>query len=337
MMIPVSFALAALSLALAIRLTSLRSGSTRSRRLWQAFFLLTAIEALLVGLRFGYDITTLAPIQAMLPLFFAPLLYLGFAVLTRESQRIGPHLLAAAALSLLPQIIGPIKGMIDVLIVASYGFYLFRLLLLSRAAPDRLPLAPAETAEEWALWLRAAALLLGFVLVLDLIIAVDFALADGANAPWMIALGTLPIMGGFLWFGMSLGPEKRTAPTSRPAASADDQALALKLEKLIQETSIHRDPDLSVSRLARRLGVPIQDLSRAVNRTHAMNVSQWVNRQRIEDAAGMIRETDRSLAEIHQTAGFLSRSNFYREFQRVYGQSPGEFRSSRTGSSTPPP
>jgi len=329
MMIPISFVLAATSLALAFRLLRLRSGTVRSRWLWQGFFLLTAAEALLVGLRFGYGVSALAALQAMLPLFFGPLLYLGFAVMIDDQRRIWPHLIAAAGLALLPQVIGSLQGMIDFLIMASYGFYLNRLLALWRAGPDQLLLAPAETAADWVFWQRGAALLLGFVLAIDLVVALDFAFADGRNASWLIALGTLPIWGAFLWFGMSMNPKGQVFQSPCRPTSGDDLVLTHRLEKLFLEASIHRDPDLSISRLARRLGVPVHDLSRAINRTYAMNVSQWVNKQRIEEAARKLVETDQSLVEIHQSCGFLSRSNFYREFQRVYGQAPGEFRKNK--------
>lgn len=329
MMIPTSFVLAGLSLALALRLASLRSGSDRSRRLWQAFFVLAGIEALLVGLRFGYGVTVFHPLQAMLPLFVGPLIYLGFAVLGDAHVPIGRHLGVAAGLAILPQLIGVFAGLIDGLIMASYGFYLFRLVMLLRAGSDGLSSAPAETAEDWAYWLRGAAAFLGFVLALDLVVTLDFAVTGGSNAPWIIALGTVPILGAFLWFGMSLGSFDGNTRCNTVPASSNDEALAQQLETLIAETSIHRDPDLAVGRLARRLGVPVQELSRAINRGRGMNVSQWINKQRIDEAATMLLETDKSISEIHQRCGFLSRSNFYREFQRIHGRNPGEFRASQ--------
>jgi AraC-like DNA-binding protein len=134
------------------------------------------------------------------------------------------------------------------------------------------------------------------------------------------------ILGAFLWFGMSLGSNDRRKGAKPVEANSDDQALVRRLEKLVEETSVHRDPDLSVGRLARRLGVPVQELSRAVNRGCGMNVSQWINKQRIDEAATMLREIEKSVSEIHKLCGFLSRSNFYREFQRIHSRNPGEFR-----------
>lgn len=283
----------------------------------------------MVGLRFGYGVTVFLPLQAMLPLFIGPLLYLGFAVLGDERVPIGRHLGVAAGLAILPQLIGVFAGLIDGLIAASYSYYLFRLVMLLRGGSDGLSSAPVETAEDWAYWLRGAAVFLGFVLALDLVVTLDFAVTGGSNAPWIIALGTVPILGAFLWFGMSLGSiDGRTMSKTVPASS-NDEALAQRLETLIAETSIHRDPDLSVGRLARRLGVPVQELSRAINRGRGMNVSQWINKQRIDEAATMLLKTDKSISEIHRLCGFHSRSNFYREFQRIHERNPGEFRASK--------
>ena len=238
MMIPTSFVLAALSLLLALRLASLRSGSDRSRRLCQAFFVLAGIEALLVGLRFGYGVTVFHPLQAMLPLFVGPLIYLGFAELGDDQVPVGRHLGVAAGLAILPQLVGVFASLIDGLIMASYGFYLVRLIMLLRAGSDGLSSAPAETAEDWARWLRGATVFLGFVLVLDLAVTLEFAITGGSHAPWIIALGTLPILAAFLWFGMSLGPIDQRKTSKPTPASSDDDALLQRLEALV---AVHRD------------------------------------------------------------------------------------------------
>jgi len=86
------------------------------------------------------------------------------------------------------------------------------------------------------------------------------------------------------------------------------------------------DPELSVQRLAKRMHLPVRSLSAAINQSQGMNVSQYVNSFRLEHAAGLLRDSSDSVIEIMSASGFLTRSNFYREFQRVYGQTPSEFR-----------
>ncbi|MEM8539331.1 MAG: AraC family transcriptional regulator [Pseudomonadota bacterium] len=72
--------------------------------------------------------------------------------------------------------------------------------------------------------------------------------------------------------------------------------------------------------------VPTRSLSAAVNRTRGMNLSQYVNQFRLAHAARLLTDTDESVTAISLGSGFMARSNFYREFQRVYKQSPIEYR-----------
>jgi AraC-like DNA-binding protein len=59
-------------------------------------------------------------------------------------------------------------------------------------------------------------------------------------------------------------------------------------------------------------------------------VSQYVNGFRVEHAARLLRDTDTSVAKIMEQSGFLTRSNFYREFQKRYDEAPAAFRQSQT-------
>jgi AraC-like DNA-binding protein len=43
-------------------------------------------------------------------------------------------------------------------------------------------------------------------------------------------------------------------------------------------------------------------------------------------AAEMLLKSDDPVAQISEKSGFLTRSNFYREFQRVYGTTPAAYR-----------
>jgi AraC-like DNA-binding protein len=57
-----------------------------------------------------------------------------------------------------------------------------------------------------------------------------------------------------------------------------------------------------------------------------MNMSQYVNGFRLDHAARLLRETNDSVTQVMSQSGFLTRSNFYREFQRVYRQTPAQYR-----------
>ena len=74
--------------------------------------------------------------------------------------------------------------------------------------------------------------------------------------------------------------------------------------------------------------IPSRDVSRAVNASSGGNVSQYVNKLRIDEACRLLRETDMSVIQIAFASGFNTKSNFNREFQRNVGQSPSNWLSS---------
>ena len=90
--------------------------------------------------------------------------------------------------------------------------------------------------------------------------------------------------------------------------------------------ALYLDTGLTADRLARRLHLPTRALSEAINQRQGMNLSQYVNGFRLRRAAHLLAQTDLGLAEVMAQSGFLTRSNFYREFQRAYGQTPVGYR-----------
>ncbi len=81
------------------------------------------------------------------------------------------------------------------------------------------------------------------------------------------------------------------------------------------------DPDLTLSRLSRKLAVPAKHLSAAINRVKNENVSRYINRLRIDHACQLIGE-GKSVTDAMLSSGFNTKSNFNREFLRVKGESP---------------
>ena len=55
-------------------------------------------------------------------------------------------------------------------------------------------------------------------------------------------------------------------------------------------------------------------------------LSASINRLRIEKAAGMLRETDRSIKETAAACGYEDPAYFRRLFRKFYYMTPGEFR-----------
>lgn len=322
----------------AVLVWRLELGILRARVLFSALFGLCAIEALLVGLRFGYGIEALIPLQRTLPLFLGPLMYLGFAAMTvgrREFPRVAlRHLCAPIIILALFWFTVDDLRHLDWVISGSYLFYMIALFLLWRKGPDALVHARIEVAQSVSSWIIRAICLLLFVLTLDSAIALDFAINQGANVTALISFGTIPLILILLAILITLPPMlTRSSPAMRTTTEfgTKDAETEAKLRNLMDEERLFLDPNLTVQRLAKRLHLPARSVSGAINRTRGLNVSQYVNEFRLAHASEMLINSGDSVAKVAELSGFLARSNFYREFQRVFGQSPAEYRKSVGG------
>jgi AraC-like DNA-binding protein len=115
---------------------------------------------------------------------------------------------------------------------------------------------------------------------------------------------------------------------ARPAveATGEDRAILARVEAALDERELYKNEDLSLAKLARRTGLPARELSAAINRATGLNVSQFVNNRRIAEACRLLRESERTVTGIMLDVGFSTKSNFNREFRRVTGLSPAQYR-----------
>jgi len=63
-----------------------------------------------------------------------------------------------------------------------------------------------------------------------------------------------------------------------------------------------------------------------VNRIKGMSGSQYVNTYRIETACARLRATDDTVLDVSLASGFATKSNFNREFLRIIGKTPSQWR-----------
>jgi AraC-like DNA-binding protein len=125
--------------------------------------------------------------------------------------------------------------------------------------------------------------------------------------------------------------EAEDAAVEAESLRAVDLVVLGEVDAVLRGRALYRDPDLSLDRLARRVHRPARMISGAINRVHGMNVSQYVNGLRVEDALRLLAETDRPVTAILHEVGFQTKSNFHREFSRVAGCSPSEWRARARG------
>jgi AraC-like DNA-binding protein len=89
----------------------------------------------------------------------------------------------------------------------------------------------------------------------------------------------------------------------------------------------YRDP-LDVPTLARAAHLSPAHFSREFRRTFGETPHQYLLTRRLERAAALLRNTDRTVADICLTVGLRSVGSFTTSFSRTFGLSPTAYRAS---------
>jgi AraC-like DNA-binding protein len=95
----------------------------------------------------------------------------------------------------------------------------------------------------------------------------------------------------------------------------------------------YRDP-LDVAALARTAHLSPAHFSREFRRAFGETPHQYLLTRRLERAAALLRNTDRSVTEICFAVGLTSVGSFTTSFGRTYGMSPTAYRESQPPATT---
>lgn len=116
------------------------------------------------------------------------------------------------------------------------------------------------------------------------------------------------------------------APASTPD-SKDWTALGREWAARVQAEGWARDPELTLARLARRLGTNTGYLSRAINQGAGSNFASFIAALRAEAVAERLRSGDQAdLLTIALEEGFGSKASFNRAFAAALGEAPSAYR-----------
>ncbi|MDH7806923.1 MULTISPECIES: helix-turn-helix domain-containing protein [unclassified Rhizobium] len=332
--IPLPFVVALLLVVMFI--VFLRSGDdVRTNRAFLASIALCAVQSVLVGLRWGYGISEMRYALPILAACLPPLIYIAFRGLMGagvESRRV---MLASLALSPLLIVVleFALPAAIDLALIVIFVGYAVALLLLGRKGPDGLDEAQFASVASAHRALIIAAMALCVSALFDLLVFFDFEWAHGQNVAALVSnanlLGLLLIGLMAALAGESKAPQTAMDPVAElppPEPSEQDRDIIARVDRLMAAQALYRDENLNLSRLAKRLGLPSRQISGAINRSLGVNVSQYVNQLRIREACRLLEETDQSVTAIMLSSGFQTKSNFNREFRRVTGMSPVDWR-----------
>ena len=327
LILPVSIALSAL---IALYLAGL-SGPRRGAHLWlAAAFALIAVQHTLTDLVLTGTLPAIAPVRPVLALGLPPLLFLHVRALSRPHPVLARsdalHLIGPAAMLALLAL--PIPGpAIDLTIVTSLGVYAAAVML---GTGDMSPLIRR--------WRRIVAAWMGLMALADLAVMLELSSRRGLTGSTGMVLAVSGLIVFFAYVLLAslhrAGPVAWIAARLRPAVDPD---MAGRLAKHMREVQPWRDPQLTLTRLARQLHAPQRQVSQTINDAFGQSVSRWINGYRIEEAKRLILKTpERPFIELMLDCGFQTRANFAKAFKEETGQSPGTWRKqhvcSRTGS-----
>ena len=310
---------------------------TRRDRHWLLAVLVgaCALQGVVISLGQHYGLGVFRAVQPVTAMLIPPLAWIAYRVTAvrslegaREALHLGPPFLTALCVRFAP-------GALDLLIPSTFLGYGGAMLLALRSGVDAMPRTQLETGDVPGRIWRVVAVALIASAIVDAAVGLAFIARLPDWQPWIVSVGSggILLMVGGLALSRSLanggrertaGAGKAPAPVRNDDPAADAESVA-RLDRLLAEKKLHLDPDLTLGRMARRLGVPVKQLSGAINRVTGANVSRYVNGLRVERACECLRSGETVTCAM-LSSGFNTRSNFNREFRRVTGKSPIEWR-----------
>ncbi len=308
--------------------------------------LLSAMQSMLMGLRFGYHLQWAGLVTPLFASIMPVFVYRGALHFTGSAQK---QSLATLMLHALPPVIMlvlllvPMPQFIDGTIILIFVIYAQLILHRVWRGPDELRLASLESAGSAHRALLYSAFVLLFSASLDTFISVNAVFYD---ARWMALAATMGSISTLLFLSIAVAVASRSRATPGSVRGSDDTSQTDEnadfqdeedaktmtvIEMLMAEKLIYRDLDLNLDRLARKAIIPSRQISAAINRRTGKNVSQYVNDFRVAEACERLLTDTAPVTTIMFDVGFQTKSNFNREFRRVTGMTPLQWRKAKAG------
>lgn len=105
--------------------------------------------------------------------------------------------------------------------------------------------------------------------------------------------------------------------------------IAKRLNQFMCEKKPYLDPELTIEKLAKQMGVVRHHLTQVISERHDMNFYLFVNDYRIQSIKQVLNDpkrVDETLLDIAHSYGFNSKSTFNTAFKRLTGTTPSKFR-----------
>jgi PAS domain S-box-containing protein len=109
-------------------------------------------------------------------------------------------------------------------------------------------------------------------------------------------------------------------------APGDRDIIPARLAATLEYLETHYENSISPSLLARHAGLPPVRFARLIKRIFRLTPHQLITQTRLAAASHLLRETDRSLANIALDCGFYDHSAFTRAFRSATNLTPSQYR-----------
>ncbi len=150
------------------------------------------------------------------------------------------------------------------------------------------------------------------------------------NPLWVIIAFVL------LWFGVEIVSRLQFAKMNRLAPASNGyymnrEELAesrKKLDHVMKEDRLYRDPQLNLDKLASRIGLNPRQLSAFINNELQMGFYDLINQYRIQEVQKLLLDPDYgnlTIEGIAQEAGFKSKSSFNASFKKITCKTPRQY------------
>ncbi|AOP33780.1 AraC family transcriptional regulator [Leptospira tipperaryensis] len=107
----------------------------------------------------------------------------------------------------------------------------------------------------------------------------------------------------------------------------DLSLLELRIEELMRDKKLYRDPELTLTTLSEDLAIKPYQLTEFLNEHLNTGFYNYVNRYRIEEAVNLLRENpEQDVLSICYFVGFNSKSSFNDSFRKITGKTPSQTR-----------
>jgi AraC family transcriptional regulator len=107
-----------------------------------------------------------------------------------------------------------------------------------------------------------------------------------------------------------------------------------RLRRIKELVHAKMEHDLSLEDMAQSVGLSTAHFARMFRKSTGETPHQFVLRQRLERAKGMLRAPDARVLDVAVACGFKTQQHFAQAFREIWGVSPTEYRQDLVGSET---